>query len=183
MNRIATLAVGALLGLAAAAPARAQSTLPISVEARFGLGFPTGDFSNSLNLGYGLGANAIFNLTPLVGVYGGYSFISFDLDRDLLGGEPGSYDVQGFDGGLRLSLPAAGFSPYLRGGVAYYKGELSDLRGGGENTLGFQGGVGLESELGSRVTITPELSYVTIPSDRGTDIRFIRADFGLRFRL
>jgi opacity protein-like surface antigen len=170
-------------GLAAAVfavPAQAQSMLPFSVEARTGLAFPTGDFGDALGMGYGLGANAIFNVTPNVGVYGGYSYTQFDFDSELIDTDA-TYNLQGFDAGVRLGLPAAGFSPYVRGGVAYYKGSVSDGPDS-DSELGFQGGVGLDYALGPVVSFTPEVSYVTIPGDGG-DANFVRADVGLRFRL
>ncbi|HEX7242341.1 MAG TPA: outer membrane beta-barrel protein [Longimicrobiaceae bacterium] len=185
MRRLACVAA-ALAVMALAAPARAQSILPFAAEGRVGLAFPTGDFGEGLGLGYGLGANATFNLLPLIGVYGGYSYTSFDLDTDVRGDED-AYNLQGFDAGLRVAVPTPGIalSPYLRGGVVWYKGELS---GGGAETdrnLGFQLGAGLDYSLGVLMSLTPEVSYVRLPAGDGggPDANFFRADFGLRLRL
>ncbi|HEV2149786.1 MAG TPA: outer membrane beta-barrel protein [Longimicrobiaceae bacterium] len=174
-----TLVAAALAAVVFAAPARSQGMLPFSVEARTGLAFPTGEFGDGLALGYGLGASAIFNVTPTLGVYGGYSYTQFDFDDDVFGDVDDTFDVQGFDAGARLGLPMAGLSPYLRGGVVYYKA------GDAGNELGFQVGAGLDYRLGPVVSFTPEVSYVTVPvgEGRGPDASFVRADVGLRFRL
>lgn len=178
MKRFALVAA-ALAAAAVAAPANAQS--PLAVEGRVGLAFPTGDFGEGLGLGYGIGANVSLNVTPTIAVYGGYSHTQFDYDDDLFDTDD-TFNVQGFDAGARLSLPMAGFSPYLRGGVVYYQGGVS----GGQKSdseLGFQVGAGLNYTLGPVVSFTPEVSYVTVPAEFGPDASFVRADVGLRFRL
>ncbi|MDQ3389135.1 MAG: hypothetical protein M3483_06485, partial [Gemmatimonadota bacterium] len=70
-----------VIATAVAAPAAGQR-LPLSVEGRVGLALPTSDFGRSLGLGYVLGANAIFNVAPNIGIYAGYSYITFDYDDD-----------------------------------------------------------------------------------------------------
>lgn len=173
MKRFALLAA-ALAAAAAATPANAQS--PLAVEGRVGLAFPTGDFGRDLALGYGIGANVSLDVTRNIAVYGGYSYTQFDYDRDFLDTEE-TFDVQGFDAGVRVGLPMAGLSPYLRGGVVYYKPENAD------NELGFQAGAGLDYRLGPVVSFTPEVSYVSVPAAAGPNGTFVRADVGLRFRL
>ncbi|HEX2189226.1 MAG TPA: outer membrane beta-barrel protein [Longimicrobiaceae bacterium] len=177
MKRFALVAA-ALAAAAVAAPAKAQS--PIAVEGRVGIAYPTGDFGEGLGLGYAIGANVSLNVTPQIAVYGGYTHTQFDFDDDLVDTDE-TYNLQGFDAGARLSLPMAGLSPYLRGGVVYYKGGVSDGPDS-DNQLGFQAGVGLNYTLGPTVSFTPEVSYVNVPDDAG-DASFVRADVGLRFRL
>jgi len=131
-----------------------------------------------------VGANVGFNVTPMIGVYGGYTRISFDPDENLGGiGEKTTFDVEGFDAGAKLGLSMAGLLPYLRGGAVFYTGGFSDTNFESERNLGFQIGAGLDYVLGPTVTFTPEVGYVQIPGDReGSDVSFIKADVGLRFR-
>lgn len=180
MGRLMSCSTALLLTILAAVPARAQ----LSVEGRAGLAFPTADFGANLSTGYSVGANAGFNVTPMIGVYGGYTFISFDPDEGFVGiGESTTYNVQGFDAGARVGLPMAGLSPYLRGGVVFYSGEFSDTNADAERTLGFQIGAGLDYVLGPTITFTPEVGYVQIAGEgNASDVSFIRTDLGLRFR-
>lgn len=180
MKRFAFVAA-AVAAVVFAAPARSQSMLPFAVEGRVGVAFPTGDFGEGLGTGYGLGANVSFNVLPSLALYGGYSYTQFDFDDDLVDTDE-TFDVQGFEGGARLGLPMAAFSPYVKGGVVYYKGGVSD-GADSDNELGFQVGAGLDYALGPVVSFTPEVSYVTVPAELGPDASFIRADVGLRFRL
>ena len=170
----------ALAAVAFAAPARAQTGLPIAIEGRAGLAFPTGEFSDALGTGYGLAANASFAVAPTVAVYGGYSYTQFDYDRDILDTDE-TFDVQGFEGGARLALPMTGFTPYLKGGVVYFKGGVDGVDS--DNELGFTVGAGLNYALGPVVAFTPEVTYVTVPAEAGPDASFLRTDVGLRFRL
>lgn len=185
MRRFAFL-FAALAAVLAAAPARAQSLLPFSVEGRAGLAFPTGEFGDGLGLGYGLGANAMVSFLPFVALYGGYSYTTFDLDTPVRGSED-SYNLQGFDAGLRLRVPTPliPVDPYLRGGLVYYSGELSAGGAETERELGVQLGAGLNYKLGMLVSLTPEVSWVRLPAGNGggPDATFFRADFGLRVHL
>ncbi len=171
----------ALAAVAFAVPANAQSVLPLAVEGRAGLAFPTGDFGESLGMGYGLGANVSFAVAPTLALYGGYSYTQFDYDQDVVDTDE-TLDVQGFEGGARLGLPMVGFSPYVKGGAVYFKSSGGGIES--DNQLGFTVGAGLNYALGPVVAFTPEVTYVTVPGrDNSTDANFIRADVGLRFRL
>jgi opacity protein-like surface antigen len=175
-----------LLALATTAPAAAQQMFPpISIEGRGGLSLPVGDFSRSLSLGYGLGADAIVNVTHSLGIYAGYRYISFDFDRDAVGAAEGSYNVQGIDAGARFGAPSltSDISPYLRLGGVYYKGAVSGLGSGDEQRLGFQLGGGFDYALGPRVSLTPEISYTNISYPNRANVSFVTLDFGLRFHL
>jgi opacity protein-like surface antigen len=175
-----------VLALAAATPAAAQQTLPpISVDLRGGLSLPVSDFSRSLSLGYGLGGDVIVGITPSLGVYGGYRYISFDFDEDAVGAAEGSYNVQGFDAGLRFGAPSlrSDFSPYLRLGGVYYKGAVSGLGEADKQRLGFQLGGGFDYALGPRASLTPELSYTNISYPNRVNMSFVSLGFGLRLHM
>jgi opacity protein-like surface antigen len=175
-----------VLAMAAAAPLSAQTGLPpISVDLRGGLSLPVSDFSRSLSLGYGLGGDVIVGVTPSIGVYGGYRYISFDFDKDRVGNAEGSYNVQGIDAGLRFGSPSlrSDFSPYLRLGGVYYKGAVSGLGEADKQRLGFQLGGGLDYTLGPRASLTPELSYTNVSYPNRVNMSFVSLGFGLRLHM
>ena len=166
-----------------ATPAAAQGLPPIAFEARGGVSLPTGDFARPLTLGYGLGGHASVAVMPTLAIYGGYTYTSFDFDRNAPGEREGSYDLQGFDAGARFNAPTlTRISPYLRLGGVYYKGESSDGEISDKQKFGFQLGAGLEYELGRYASITPELRYTTISHSNRTDASYVTLDFGLRFQ-
>ena len=175
-----------VLALAAVTPAAAQQTLPpISLDLRGGLSLPVSDFGRSLSLGYGLGGDVIVGITPSLGVYGGYRYISFDFDKDAVGAEEGSYNVQGFDAGLRFGAPSlrSAVSPYLRLGGVYYKGAVSGLGEADKQRLGYQLGGGFDYALGPRASLTPELSYTNISYPNRVNMSFVTLDVGLRLHM
>lgn len=183
MRRFACVAA-ALALLACGSPARTQTILPFAVEGRAGLAFPTGDFGRNLGLGYGLGANASISILPLIALYGGYSYTTFDISG-VSSNTGDTYNLQGFDAGLRVGIPTPliPINPYLRGGLVFYKANVSGGSSSGTNT-GFQVGAGLNYGLGMLVTLTPEVSLVRINGSNGSsDATFIRTDFGLRVHL
>jgi opacity protein-like surface antigen len=197
MNKLGLTLGAAFAAAALAMPAQAQmmESSPLSLEVRGGAAFPSGDFADIADTGWGFGANAGFELTPLVGVYGGYDRYSFSPESDLLDGD---YVSSGFNGGLRVTPMLSGMnslSPWLRGGVVYNKLQFDfdefDEEDDSDFQLGFEVGGGIELPLGQRVSITPGLRYTsyslgentsTDVFDRDVDINTFVADVGLKFR-
>lgn len=194
-NTMWGLAAGIAL-LASAGNAQAQRALPIAVEVRGGAAFPTGDFGDGLNTGYTFGGNATLGVSPLLGVYAGYSYNSFGVDDagDVLGEELRIND-RGFDAGVRASVPtlAVSLSPWVRAGLVYHDIEVNGDGGdfSSDSELGFEVGAGLEFPLGLLVSVTPGVSYTHYSIDGGDgsvdgdnlDVNHVRADIGLRIRL
>lgn len=129
------LAAAALL---AAVPARAQQALPVALEVRGRAAFPTGDFGEEdegagVSTGWGGSVGAIFQATPVLGIYAGYSFTRFGTDLgeleaqlELLGIDDASVhiDDSGLDAGVRARVPAMGGSAFVRGGLVYHRVEV-----------------------------------------------------------
>ncbi|HEX7243325.1 MAG TPA: outer membrane beta-barrel protein [Longimicrobiaceae bacterium] len=186
MNRLTSALLAAAASVALASGAAAQSALPLSFEVRAGAAIPTGDFAEGLSTGYTVGANAMFNFTPMLGVYAGYTLNSFGFDDDTgLLDDDVSLNVRGFDAGLRATLASGGsFAPFVRGGIVSYKGELSSDDGSfsGDNEIGFEVGAGLDFPLGRQISVTPGVSFTSVDFD-DDKVNFFRADVGLRFRL
>ncbi len=182
----------ALATLGVVGSAHAQARSPLSVEIRGGLPFPVGDFQNAqggLQTGYSLGASAMFQLTPMVGLYGGYSTNRFEVENT----ENREVNDAGFHGGLMASFPmTTGLNPFVKGGVVYHETETVVNGEGQANTdaeLGFQAGAGVEIPLGPTLSFTPAVSYtrhavegqgiLNTPDD---NVSYVTADVGLRIR-
>lgn len=200
-KKVMAFAAAALAMGAAANQADAQMALPLSVEVRGGAAIPMGDFADDFgsnargaSTGPGYSVDAMFNFTPTVGVYAGYSRNEFGVDRGglTIGGDA-EYIDSGFRGGLMASLaPMGALSPYLHGGAVFRSldYQLGSFRREFDNALGFEVGGGLEYALGQVISITPGVRYVRYaPGDTdgssATDdraISFLNADVGLRFR-
>lgn len=182
----------AALAALVAGSASAQLPVPVALEIRGGIPFPTGSFGETRSLGgdleagYSLGANATVQFTRTLGIYGGYSYNSFGVD-----GSDADVTDQGIDAGLRAVFPTTtGLAPFLKGGLVYHQLERS---GGGVNfaaesdrELGFEVGGGIEIPLGRTISFTPGVSYIRYDTDAflsDGEVSYVRADMGLRFRL
>jgi opacity protein-like surface antigen len=163
--------------------AHAQSIIPLAVEARASAAVPVGDFKDfegGIGTGYGFGVNGELKLSPLFGVYGGYSWTGYDLDA-----ADETLTQQGLDAGIRLGLGRGliPLGPYARGGIVYHK--LDDGHDhGDERKLGYEVGAGLSFPLGAVISVTPEVSYTRIADafvDR--DLSAVRFGVGLRAAL
>ena len=178
MKRTIFAMTTAAAALAFAGGAEAQTRSPLSVEVRGGLAFPTGSFAGfegGLSNAYTLGANARFQVTPMLGIYGGYSFTAFSRDAGGTG-----VDVAGPEGGVVASFTGGSVSPFVKGGVVYHS--IDDQHGHEvERNLGFEVGGGVEIPLGPTISFTPAVSYTAIPSNE-TDVSHVKADVGMRFR-
>jgi len=168
------LAVGSMVAVAvmtAVATGEAQTGLPVpvSIEARGGFAFPTGEWTDDVDLGTGVGfgVSAIVGVTPMINVYGGWERYSFELDDE---GDLEGADVDAVDSGFRLgaevALPlAAPVSPFVFGGLTYSKLSVSASGGGAsvevdsDNSLGFEVGAGARIPLGTVIAFTPTIRY------------------------
>ncbi|HEU4556251.1 MAG TPA: outer membrane beta-barrel protein [Longimicrobium sp.] len=196
-----TFALAALAAVAfTGTQANAQSALPLSFEVRGGAAIPTGDFGDLASTGFGLNGNVTFNVTPVVGIYGGYTLNRFGINDDL--GELGD-DVtlteQGFDVGLkaRFASPTGlPVTPFFRGGAIFHKLSIDeDFVDPGEDNetdmkLGFEVGGGVEVGLSRNITLTPQVGYSQFnPSedddtdDDDIDVSNINVGVGINIRL
>ncbi|HEV2148489.1 MAG TPA: outer membrane beta-barrel protein [Longimicrobiaceae bacterium] len=198
MKGILSGTLAAFAALAIAGSASAQS-LPLSLEIRGGLPFPTGelndvgnDIGDGLGPGYTLGGSVTLDVAPRVGVYAGYTFTRFDVE----GFEEIGLRTDGFDAGLRLALPTTtGIGPWVKGGLVYHDAEVlfdEEVQSNpreidvSERKLGFEVGGGVEIRLGQTLSFTPGVSYVRFNTDEGfsnRDVSYIKGDVGLRMRL
>lgn len=190
-----TFALAALAAVAFAGTAQAQSSLPLSFEGRVGAVLPQGDWGKLAKTGIGLEGNVTFNLTPVVGVYGGYTWNRFDVDDALGGSDTGRFTEQGFDVGLkaRFASPTGlPVTPFFRGGAIFHK-IGADLGGGlkdsSDTKLGFDVGGGVEIAVAPRITLTPQVGYSQFnpgssdSAEDDIDVSNVHLGVGLNIRL
>lgn len=164
-------AFAALAAVAFAGTARAQTALPLSFEGRVGAVLPTGDWGELAKTGIGLNGNVTFNVTPVVGIYGGYTWNRFGVDDDLGAVDDAKFTEQGFDVGLkaRFASPTGmPVTPFFRGGAIIHKIRVSDddASFSGDYKVGFDVGGGVEIPLAPRIMLTPQVGYSQFdPSD------------------
>ncbi|MFL5386260.1 MAG: outer membrane protein [Longimicrobiaceae bacterium] len=196
------LAPALLLGAALAHPARAQTAIPVSFEARGGVAIPSGeDFDEGAGLGWSVGGTVFFRAAPMVSIYGGFEHAMFttDEDEDLEGIDSDITD-SGFRLGARFDVPFSGLtgvSPWVEGGATFNRTSinLSD----GENSLsvdsnrgvGFEVGAGLAFNVAPRVSITPGVRYRSHKAEFSDiegdevelDVNYFTIDLGVHIRL
>jgi opacity protein-like surface antigen len=177
--------------------AGAQSPIPLSVEIRGGLPFPTGEFreigediGDGLRADYTVGGSVMLNVTPRFGIYGGYTLNRFQVEDF----EGVGVNGDGFDFGVRAGFPTTtGIGPWFKVGGVYHDLEVDfddDQVGSGEvnvsdRELGFEVGGGVEIPLGQTLSFTPGVSYVRYRTDESfgdRDVSFVKGDVGLRVR-
>jgi opacity protein-like surface antigen len=192
------------LALAAAAPLAAQAQQaagPLQFELRGGAGVPTGEFGEGLKTGWGINANAAYFVTPVIGIYAGYSYSRFGIkDADWEVEEADldfGFDVtdSGIGLGAIVNVPGVpSLAPWIRGGLVYHKlgFEVSGSGGSasvkGDAALGFEVGGGLAIPVAPRISITPGVGYRQFrprfdgetADEAVTDLTF---DIGVRIRL
>ncbi len=105
--------------------ATAQTERRFTFEAGGGVTPPVGKLSNRFNTGWNMGAGAGWNITRLFSLSAKYQFNGFGVNNGLLSmvGVPnGDGHVWSLTAEPRLQLGVAShFSPYVVGGVGYYR--------------------------------------------------------------
>jgi opacity protein-like surface antigen len=179
---------GILAAAALAGTAHAQSlpTTPFSLEVRAGASIPTGDMADVVKTGYTVGGNASFAVTPMVSVYGGYTFNSYTAKDDGSADADVSFRVQGPEAGVKINIPTAGgVAPFIKGGALFQKYAFSVSGDGGsfsgsddQYRWGFEAGAGVAIPLGTRLSVTPAVTYTKVEHATA-----VKADVGLSIRI
>ena len=184
----ATVAVALSL---VAGEAKAQFSIPLSVEGRLDYAVPVGDFDDLADEGLSWGAGLSLGITPGIGIYGTYSQTTFEVadfdDIDL--------EDTGFSAGLTASLPSvSGLAPWVGAGVVMRElefdgddGDSGDDEDVDEN-LGFELGGGLAIPVGANIRLTPAVGYRQYGVDVGGlvgtaefDVSYFTAGVGVNF--
>ncbi len=162
MGFLAGLVVAAGGG-AGAGGAQAQSALAVSLEGRVDLAVPVGDSDELFETGVGFGVTGALQLTPLFGVYGGYSITTFDF--------PDSEDeseTEGFEAGGRVTLGTGGgiYNPFFQIGVLFH-----------DDDTGLEAGLGGYYPVGRNLSLAPMARYRTVD-----DLDYLTFGVGLNLR-
>lgn len=178
------LAAALVLACAAlvAPPAHAQ----LAIEARAGIATPRDAFSNDVAMdgGYATEVSLTVGTLPFVGLYGAWQQVKFDRD-----GSESVVTDQGWTGGVRVSVPTPfiPIDPWIRAGIVAHELEAGGLEGGGDSGVGVEVAGGLRVQVGSRIALTPGVSWTRYGFDDDTvtdgkvNVEYLRVDVGLRF--
>lgn len=188
MNKAVFATVAVALSLAAG-EARAQFSIPLSVEGRLDYAVPVGDFDDLADEGMSWGAGIALGVTPGIGVYGTYSQTTFEVadfeDVDL--------EDNGFSAGLTAALPSvSGLAPWVGAGVVMHDLAFDGDDGSEDNDvdeeLGFEVGGGLAIPVGANIRLTPAIGYRQYGVDTGGlvgsaefDVSYFTAGVGVNF--
>lgn len=172
-----------------ATEAKAQFSIPLSVEGRLDYAVPVRDFDDLADEGMSWGAGVSLGVTPGIGVYGTYSTTEFEL-ADI---EDAEVQDEGFSVGLTAALPrVSGLAPWVGAGLVIHQFDFNDEDGdnddGVDEDLGFEVGGGLAVPLGANIRLTPAIGYRQYGVDVGTllgtaefDVSYFTAGVGVNF--
>jgi hypothetical protein len=172
--------IGVIALLAAAGTASAQvATIlkPVQVGAAVGGAFPLSDFGKSFNTG--------FNVTGMIGINVPLLPVGFRIDAAYNQfGAKGTSNVNakiaGVSGNVLFGIPGAVIvSPYLIGGVGYYRVSSSATGSVASNNFGFNVGAGIKIPLVVFSTFI-EARYTRI-SETGGSTSFVPVTVGVMF--
>ncbi|HEU4452800.1 MAG TPA: outer membrane beta-barrel protein [Longimicrobium sp.] len=194
-STVGILAALAAVSVAATANAQTGPTTPFSFNVNAGAALPTGDFGDLVSTGWTVGVDGTFNITPMFGIYAGYSVSQFGLsdDAEELFGE-GDVTEQGFDAGIKATFGGGTlpFTPFLRGGLIFHKlgadfeDDDEDVEDS-DSELGFEIGGGITFPLGPRISVVPSASYLQwTPEEDGEesiDVSQVKVQIGLNIRI
>ena len=194
LRRIAVVSALALLA-AAAAPAEAQ--LPFRLGVQAGASVPTGDFGDSdSNLGFGAKTGYHVGLLaeikpPLfpVGLRGDVIYNEFGIESETFG-DDSDFRLLNVNANAILEMPGIGLSPYLLGGIGWYRGNFNasdeddEFESDAESAVGFNVGGGIRFGLAG-FGAAVEAHYRSVNLDFGGTQeykpRFIPISFVLTF--
>ena len=186
------LVAGALAAtLLAPAALRAQVSPGTTFAASGGLTAPVGDLGDGAETGY----HAQLTLAGRAPMMGGSTFRIDGLYAGM-GGKDGGADVKLWSVNLNIVFTAAmdrgGVRPYVLGGVGYYNTKLDAgiAESEARNSVGFNGGGGLEFDLGQGLGAFLEVRYhhvldaferpLLLGSEKSA-AQFVPVTIGLRF--
>lgn len=175
MKRLLVAAAGLTMF---AAPAIAQDLRPFRFGVQGGASFPMGDEGDVVDMGFIVGGLADWNLVNLpIGIRFNVDYQRWAYSSDL-GPEADGENTSMISGtaAAMYSVPTTGgISPYVLGGLGFYRSTCSLANCGSETDLGFNVGGGLNFNLGAMDTFV-EARYHSV--DGGS---FVPLTFGIRF--
>lgn len=187
LNTRGLVAAFALALSAAVAPA---AHAQLAIEARGGIATPQDAFTNDVDAdgGYTTEVSLTVGALPFVGLYGAWQQAKFDREG---GSESSVVTSQGWAVGARVGVPTPfiPIDPWIRAGVVLHELEAGGLDDGGDRGVGVEVGGGLRVRVGSRVALTPGVTWTRYGFDDETvtdgrvNVQYLRVDVGIRFGL
>lgn len=192
-------AMAVLLLACAATDAGAQGLagLPVSIEARVGVGVPLGDLAEDepgigAQAGPAFSVGAQFHLSSAFSAYGAYSQTRFGCPRCGEGGIDDEVVDAGGEFGVQAMLGRAGVSPWVRAGGVYRQLTFSGQGGrlSSDAAPGFEAGAGVSVRITRSLSIAPGVRFRTYEAEldlgdapgRTVNVSQLVADVGLAFR-
>lgn len=183
LSRGLAAAVALVLSAAVAPSAHAQ----LAIEGRAGIATPGEGLENDVGAdgGYSTEVSLTVGMLPFVGVYAAWQQVKFDRE----GSEESVITDQGWAVGARVSVPTpfVPIDPWIRAGVVAHELEAGGLEDGGDRGLGVEVGGGLRVSVGSRIALTPGVTWTRYGFDDETvddgrvNVQSLRVDLGVRF--
>lgn len=175
-HRLKTAALAVAACLALSGSVEAQTEVSVSVEARTGVTFPTGDLSDQgAESGFLLGADVFLAMFPRFSLYGGYAWHRFNCDACV-----DDVTASGPRGGVKVLFPMPGDAlPWIRGGLSWSGSD--GLGGDPDRELGLEFGGGVDYALTPRLSLVPALHYKTFTQEIGTtetDLSYLTLELG-----
>jgi len=168
----------AMLAVAGTANAQVSTILkPVQIGVALGGAFPLSDLGKSFNTG--------FNVTGTIGINVPLLPVGFRIDAaynqfSAKGASNVSAKIAGVSGNVVFSVPGAVIvSPYLIGGVGYYRVSSSATGSVASNSFGFNAGAGVKIPLLVFSTFI-EARYNRI-SESGGSTSFVPVTVGVMF--
>jgi hypothetical protein len=170
---------------------RAEAQRPVTLDLRGGAAFPTQDLGDAeLKTGAGFELNVLVRVLPHLGVYGGWNWYSFVMDRPFRGTK---YDVEdtGYNFGLQFRHPMLSrVDGFVQAGGIYkhleFENAAGDIIADTGHELGWEVGGGLAIAVTPSLAITPGVRYRTFAADVAigpvttpVDMSYVAAEIGL----
>lgn len=180
MRKIVFATVAAALAMAAG-EARAQLSIPLSLEGRMDYAVPAGDFDDLVDEGTSWSVGMALGLRPGLSVYATHSFTEFDIEN----ADNADVEDAGFSVGLTAALPTvSGLAPWVGAGLVFHQLEVDDEDDGIDEDLGFEVGGGLAVPIARNVRLTPGVGYRQYGVDAGLllgelDVQYFSAGLGV----
>jgi hypothetical protein len=168
----------ALLAAAGTASAQVATILkPVQVGVAVGGAFPLSDFGKSFSSG--------FNVTGMIGINVPLLPVGFRIDAaynqfGAKGTSSVNAKIAGVSGNVLFGIPGAVIvSPYIIGGVGYYRVSSSATGSAASNNFGFNAGAGVKIPLVVFATFL-EARYTRV-SETGGSTSFVPVTVGVMF--
>jgi hypothetical protein len=177
----------AALVLACAAAFAPAAHGQLAIEARAGIAQPRDAMTNDVPAdgGYATEVSLTVGALPFAALYGSWQKVEFDRE----GTEGSVITDEGWSGGVRVAVPTPfiPIDPWIRAGVVTHELESGGLSGGGDRGVGLEVGGGLRFRVGSRIALTPGVSWTRYSfgdetvADEKVNVEYLRVDVGVRF--